>query len=481
MNHRERLPTSPSVKVIPVVDRRAVPVESPPRQGDGSDDGVIVARLAPAEAIVARLAPAEATHRDDPAIVQPVVAVSVDEIGAAVEEDSEPVIGRLVEHPTATAVTKPRRGIVRRTLGWAAWLVRGSFCIVSLVVLLAVLTAIPILQLIAFGYLLDVAGRLVNGVKLSDSLANLREAGMIGMAASAVFLASLPTQLLVHWESVAYLINPGSGQATWLRVLAIASAAFATAYLLWAWVRGGRLRHYLWPQPKRFFREGWRLSTWTNAPDQLWEFTTSLQLPRLFWLGARGAIGTLIWLIPAMVIIAAFRNGETGLAGVVGFMALLLLGISLLYLPMLQAHFAAENRLSALFEVRTIRRDFRRAPWAWLSAMVIGLVLMPIPLYLLKIEATQSEVMWAPCLFFVAFILPARIAEGLALRRARRRAEPTGRWAWFSRWMVRLLMPAVVGVYLLFVYVSQYISWDGLDTWVQQHAILIPVPFLSGV
>ena len=29
---------------------------------------------------------------------------------------------------------------------------------------------------------------------------------MIGMAASAVFLASLPTQLLAHWESVAYLI-----------------------------------------------------------------------------------------------------------------------------------------------------------------------------------------------------------------------------------------------------------------------------------
>lgn len=47
--------------------------------------------------------------------------------------------------------------------------------------------------------------------------------------------------------------------------------------------------------------------------------------------------------------------------------------------------------------------------------------------------------------------------------------------------MIRLIMPLVVGVYLLFVYVSQYISWDGLLTWVQQHAILIPVPFLSGV
>ena len=113
--------------------------------------------------------------------------------------------------------------------------------------------------------------------------------------------------------------------------------------------------------------------------------------------------------------------------------------------------------------------------------MIIGLVLMPIPLYLLKIEATPREVVWAPCLVFVAFILPARIAEGLALRRARRRPDPRGWWAAFSRWTARLLMPVVVGIYLLFVQVSQYTSWDGLLTWVQQHAILVPVPFTGGV
>ncbi len=306
-------------------------------------------------------------------------------------------------------------------------------------------------------------------------------AGQIGLAGLAVFVAALPTQLLAHWESVAYLINPGSGQATAMRVLAIASSMFATIYLLWAWIRGGRLRHYLWPQPKRFVREGWRWSTWSSAPDRLWDFTASLELPRLFWLGLRGAVGTLVWLIPAMIIVAAFRDANAGVAGLFGFVCIVSLGIGLLYLPMLQAHFAAENRLSAFFEVRTIRRDFRRAPWAWLLAMICSLVILPIPLYLLKIEATPREVMWLPCLVFVAFILPARISAGLALRRARRRPEPAGRWATFSRWTVRLLMPVVVGIYLLFVFVSQFTSWDGLQTWVQQHAILIPVPFLSGV
>ncbi len=451
---------------------------------EGKSTQTIDSSQAPREAqpIVGRLAEGETASVDPAAVQKPIMATLASVQPPPVNlPQEEPIRGVLAEEPPPPPEVAPKRGITGRVVGFVAWTIRGSFCIVSLVVLLAVLTAIPLIQLVAFGYLLNVAGRLAAGENLRNALPHLRQAGMIGMAAVAVFLAALPTQLLVHWESVAYLIDPGSGQAFWMRVLAIASALLTTGYLLWAWVRGGRLRHYLWPQPKRLLLEGWRIRTWKDAPDRLWDFTASLELPKLFWLGARGALGTLIWLIPAMIIIAAFRNGETGLAGLVGFVSLMFLGVALLYLPMLQAHFAAENRLSALFEVRTIRRDFRRAPWAWLLAMIMGLVVLPIPLYLLKIEATPREVMWLPCLVFVAFILPARVAEGLALRRARQRSDPKGLWAAFSRWAVRAMMPAVVAVYLLFVYVSQYTSWDGLQTWVQQHAILVPVPFLGGV
>ena len=43
------------------------------------------------------------------------------------------------------------------------------------------------------------------------------------------------------------------------------------------------------------------------------------------------------------------------------------------------------------------------------------------------------------------------------------------------------VMLAVVGIYLIFVTISQYTNWDGLNmAWVQQHAVLIPIPFLSG-
>lgn len=389
--------------------------------------------------------------------------------------------GKLLEPQESADEESEKRGRIRSVMGVIFWLIRGIFCLVSLTVILAVLTAIPILQLITFGYLINVSGRLANGSKLKDSLPHLQQAGQIGLAAIALFLASLPTQTLAHLESVANLINQGSEQATQMRALAIATSILMTAYLLWAWNRGGRLANYLWPQPTRFLKEGWRWRTWRTAPDRLWEFTVNLQAPKYFWLGLRCAVGTLIWLSPSFVIIAVFRNGETGLAGLVGFAALLMLGLGMLYLPMLQAHFAAENRLRALFAVRTIRQNFRRAPWAWFAGMTVCLVITPIPLYLLKIEPTLKEVMWAPCLIFVAFILPARMATGLALRRAKRMPEPVGLWKKLSRNLIRLMMPVVLSIYLLFVYGSQYTSWDGLTTWVQQHAIFIPVPFLNGV
>lgn len=377
--------------------------------------------------------------------------------------------------PLAVIVTDP--SFVRIPIS----VLKGVFSFTSLIVLLAILSAIPLVQLIAFGYLLNIAGQLASGARFRDSVPQLTQARQIGIAAVVVMIAALPTQLLAHWESVATVIEPGSDRAAMLRTLAIGSTWIAMVYLMWAWARGGRLIHYLWPEPTRFLREGWRPRTWTSLPDRLWQFTASLELKRYFWLGLRGVVGTLVWLIPAFIIIAAFRNGETGWAGLVGFLALVALGISLLYLPMLQAHFAAEDRFRALFEVQRIRQDFRRAPWAWLVSMVVALILTPIPLYLLKIEATPREVMWLPCLVFVAFILPARIATGLALRRARRSDDPSGLWAAFSRWAVRVAMFVVVGVYLTFVYVSQYTSWDGLATWFQQHAVLIPVPFLDGV
>jgi len=383
--------------------------------------------------------------------------------------------------PPAPAFTTdaPRRSWSRRSMTRSARWARNGFRAFWLITLMAVMTALPIIQLVAFGYLLDVAGRLAKGGNLRDALDWLRPAGQLGLAILATLLVSLPIGLLGHWATVGEVISPGSRQAQAMRIGAIMLVVVGTIYLAWALARGGRWWHYLWPQPLRFLREAWRPSTWASAADRGADWLGEWQFGRRFWLGLRGAIATLIWLLPATVIILVNRHGQSGLAGLIGGVAFLALGITLLYLPMLQAHFAAQGRFAAMFEVRKIRADFRRAPWAWLAALILTLVVLPIPLYLLKIEPPPPELVWLPTWLFIAFMLPARIACGLALRRAGHRPEPQGRTAALSRWLVRLLTLPVVAVYLLFVLLSQFTSWDGLQTWVHQHAVLVPAPFVG--
>lgn len=381
----------------------------------------------------------------------------------------------------------PRR-VAHRIMS-AAW---NFWCVGWLVFLLAVVTAIPLLQLIVLGYFLLVAGRLARGGLLRQSLPGITAAGKLGVIAASLGLASLPIRMLVHWESLVAIIEPTSRVATLLRLLAISVSLLATIYLWWAWVRGAQPRHFLWPEPRRFVREAWRPAVWSKAADRIWRFVVSLRLPMLFWLGLRGAAGTLVWLLPAMVIMIVTRDGNRPIAAIVGVLALLALGYVLLTLPMLQAHFAAENNFRAMFQWRRVRRDIGFAPWSYAGAMLLTFVVLPLPLYLLKIEATPQEIAWLPCLFFVAFMLPSRIASGLALRRCRRLriAADMGcvtnlsrlqrKWIFVSRWTVRLIVaPAIVVVYLVVLGASQYTSWDGVDTWVRQHALLVPVPFVG--
>lgn len=408
--------------------------------------------------------------------------------------DGDVLVGRLTDEPNHGSldlnavpaspnqqmVVVPKRPLVRRLLSGIKWFIQNLFETLSLFTILAVMTAIPLIQLISFGYLLDVAGKLTCGAKVSEAVRWRPAAGRIGLAVLALVLLGLPIRLLTHWATAAEIISPGTRQAGLLRGGAVVLTLLAMAHLSWAWARGGCLKYYFWPAPKQWLSQAWRPGTWLRSADALLAMIRSFEMPRLFWLGTRGAIGTLIWLLPATVIIAVNRNGKTGIAGLVGGVAFICLGIALMYLPMLQANFAADNRFRSMFAVKKIRSDFRRAPWAWLVAMVLTLVLLPIPLYLLKIEPPPRELIWLPTWFFIALMLPARIASGLAMRRARSKPEPSGDWAWISRFAVRVLIPPVVGVYLLFVYLSQYVSWDGLQTWVQQHAVLVPVPFVGG-
>jgi hypothetical protein len=145
----------------------------------------------------------------------------------------------------------------------------------------------------------------------------------------------------------------------------------------------------------------------------------------------------------------------------------------LLYLPFLQTRFAAENRLAAMFEWSEIRRLFRRAPLAWFFALLVTLA-FALPLYLLKIEPPPRELWWTLTIFFIVFIYPARLLTGWAVGRAMHHHKPRH---FAFRWLARLLAIPVILFYLLILFFTQYTSYLGPASLLEQHAFLLPAPF----
>jgi hypothetical protein len=212
-----------------------------------------------------------------------------------------------------------------------------------------------------------------------------------------------------------------------------------------------------------------------QARDAVWMFVTSLRLPHYFWLGVRGFAGAFLWLvIPTLMLMAGTSGGGPGTI-LVGYLGALGVAFVLLYLPFLQTHFAAQNRFSALFAWSEVRAQFRRAPIAYWFSLSITL-LFALPLFLLKIEVVPKELEWTLTLFFIVFIYPARLLTGWAVGRAMKRDRPR---FFLFRWMSRLAAIPVILFYLFILFFTQYTSFLGPASLLEQHAFLLPVPFLG--
>lgn len=382
-------------------------------------------------------------------------------------DSSDAVVAELIER---VPVASPPVGFFRRAARLIASVTDWMFGAVALIVGLSFLATYPLLQMLSLGYLLEASGRIARTGRLRDGFVGVRKASRVGSMVFGAWLVLLPLRLVSTLATSARLIDPDSRAARGWSIALLALSVLAVVHIIGACWRGGRLRHFVWPRPIRMLKALFRRGAYSETRDAVWNFVTGLRLPYYFWLGLRGFVGGLVWLFVPISLLAAGQKAPP-----VGFLGALALMWVLLYLPFVQARFAAENRFRAQFQVSEARKLFRKAPVLfWLSLFCT--LLFALPLYLLKIEIVPREAAWLPSLLFVVFIFPARLLTGWACGLARRRSKNRN---FFVRQAARVAMLPVVAFYVFIVFFTQYTSWHGVVSLYEQHAFLVPVPFLG--
>jgi len=384
-------------------------------------------------------------------------------------EDEPP----FAELPDERPVAMPIAPMVRRpgAFGAAGRAAEWCFGVVSIFLGLSVLAAIPLGQFLALGYLLDAAGRVARTGRIGDGFIGVRRAARFGGVALGLTALWLPLYYLSIQAEAARIIDPdgriASRWTVWLTALALFGSLHGGAALL----RGGRFRHFLNPfnvpwLMAKLFRGG----LYRDARDRFWNVLVGLKLPYFFWLGFRGFLGAFLWLAIPLTLL-----GQGHRAPIVGVIGGCLLALVVIHVPFMQVRFARNNRMRAFRQFAPLRHAFRRAPLAFALALTVHLILA-IPLYILKIEVIPRDLVFLEGLMFLLLMFPARLLGGWAYARGLRRETPR---LWLVRWGSRLALVPVAIAYVLVVFLSQHIGWQGIGSLYEQHAFLLPVPFVS--
>jgi hypothetical protein len=121
------------------------------------------------------------------------------------------------------------------------------FGLASLLGCLAVLAAIPILNFLTLGYMLEASGSVAKSGRIRDGFIDIGKFARIGSLVAGTWLCLLLPRLISSLATDAWLIDPEGVAAGLWRVAQIACTVLVVAHVLLAWYSGGRLRHFFWP------------------------------------------------------------------------------------------------------------------------------------------------------------------------------------------------------------------------------------------
>ncbi len=386
----------------------------------------------------------------------------------AYQTDGEPAADRKPPTFLPPVLTWPCMKIA----GMVEWL----FGVISMIAILTLCAAIPILQFVTLGYLLEISSQIVKQRKVRAGFVGIRKAARIGGFALGTLIVWLPAFNVSDIFRDAKILLGNSQDIRPFSINLVVVLLLTVAYTLWAWLRGGKLRHFLWPAPVRFFKSILKRQTYQEAVAGFWKFTDSLQIGPMFMLGLRGFLGAGMWLLlPVLLCIGGTQLPE-GLRGLSTLLGLPSLAFVLCYLPILQTRFAVGRDWKVFYEIGEVRALFKRAPIAlWISMLSVWGFALPV--YLAKIQLTPREVFLLPTVIFVIFAWPSRMLLGWAYARATKRETDRNV---ISIWLSRLAIVPVVMIYAGVVFLSRYTSWYGDWSLFEQHALLIPIPLLGG-
>ena len=125
--------------------------------------------------------------------------------------------------------------------------VEWVFGVVSLLLGLSILAAMPLAQFLSLGYFLESSARVGRTGRLRDGFIGVRRAARVGGVVAGAWLAMVPAWVVASMARSAALIDPGGSVATVWRVATAAVAAGVILHIGLACARGGRLRHFAWP------------------------------------------------------------------------------------------------------------------------------------------------------------------------------------------------------------------------------------------
>ena len=363
-------------------------------------------------------------------------------------------------------------GEIRRFFAGVGWICRSLFGIASLILFLAVVSAIPIVSFFALGYLLEVEGRVARSGKFRDAFPLIDVAPRWGSIVLGIWLCVFPLRLLTNAAADARIIDPGSPADRRLHAIVAFLAVIVSIHICLALARGGSLGCFFRPIKNiRWLLARWRSGDyWSHAESACGQFLLSLRIRHHFWLGVRGYVGAMLWLVIPTALFAFAKKTEGGPILVTIFGGFLLMFV-LNWIPFLQAHFAAEQRFGAMFELRKIRQLYKHAPFSWMITLLVTFTLA-LPLYLFKVVLPPRDALWLVTLVFIISIYPSKVISGWAYHRAVTRPEKVFfLWRGFASLVIGLL----IALYVFLLFFTQFIGEQGKLVLFEHHAFLLPI------